>query len=822
MFFKFNRKRKYLAIEDGYAHLDYVSPSENLDFTFTYGIKQRDVVQSNAMTVSVTIISRVIKRKNVLENSHRGYIDTKAVVKNVLTQIQDAKNAIKQQQQFTVASRESDIGAFINNEILGQLRSGAEKITIPSLRKTILSVVPTVEIREANEVKPVLQFVAHSSITSVQRELSGSLDANPRALMHDMVVRQGLDPSHVTTLTHRSLPATDVFRGILRPSKRPENSYDPMVRLLHYHIFGRTTQPFRTTTQQFLDDELVKTAKSVLTDDLVIPVRISLPKYTRFIDQTGDLRSNFIVVFTLRDGRTRAVVDQVSKPLDISEHMRLYFTPRKPPIVQAHNSDSQSRTNLNIRQVDPGATGVKVYKKVINRASVVIDDYRLIGTFSLTARDQSLSVNVETVIYSPSVYRVIPVGLMGTLGYEYTNVVIKPSHYRPIKALSLVASTVDTGVEVEIRKLPIDAVAIEVLARNLTIHEKQWTNVGGITLVDDVTRKEDYFSVIHERVSDRNVYEYVSRITFKSGLTELSGSAILEHISLTPGVVDIKVTDLQVSHDDDTPNVTFTVSSELIDNDIDAIRKLLERQDIKEFFLQDLNREREFMKGLIAHNVQRVNLSTGEREDFGVLTSGAFDDKSLRKNNAVKELELGYKYRYEVRTLIRAPETLFEAFIKDKVDPVTKKSYKFKPSKFLHPVTLREGTIVTVSGLKTRSPKDSLSQGAIGSMERVDVSFDGDPARIVDQSAANFDRRLNVVTWKVEGNLSQVDHFLVMKDVHGVRTTVGKVHSEFEFGNAQFIHDTTERDDGELKYVIVPIFNDYNVGEEATTNSVIV
>ena len=127
-----------------------------------------------------------------------------------------------------------------------------------------------------------------------------------------------------------------------------------------------------------------------------------------------------------------------------------------------------------------------------------------------------------------------------------------------------------------------------------------------------------------------------------------------------------------------------------------------------------------------------------------------------------------------------------------------------------------------MTGLKTRSPKDALSHGAIGSVEVVDVSFDSDPARIVGQSAARFDSRLNVVTWKVEGNLSQVDHFLVLKDVHGVRTAIGKVHSEFEFGNALFLHDTNERDEGELRYVVIPIFNDYSVGDEATTNSVII
>jgi hypothetical protein len=57
--------------------------------------------------------------------------------------------------------------------------------------------------------------------------------------------------------------------------------------------------------------------------------------------------------------------------------------------------------------------------------------------------------------------------------------------------------------------------------------------------------------------------------------------------------------------------------------------------------------------------------------------------------------------------------------------------------------------------------------------------------------------------------------------LNGVRTMVGKAHSEFLNNTCEYLHTITERDWGQLTYVIVPIFNDYRVGSEASTNSII-
>jgi hypothetical protein len=140
----------------------------------------------------------------------------------------------------------------------------------------------------------------------------------------------------------------------------------------------------------------------------------------------------------------------------------------------------------------------------------------------------------------------------------------------------------------------------------------------------------------------------------------------------------------------------------------------------------------------------------------------------------------------------------------------------------MHPITLTRGMLVTTAGLRTKFSKQAMSHGTIGSVEVVEASFDSDSARLQDASVTRFNRRLNLVTWRLLGEMSAVDHFLVMKEMNSIRTVVGKAHSEFKYGNCQYLHSLGNNDEGQYTYVIVPVLNDYTVGKIATTNSVTV
>lgn len=817
MYFRFERRYNLLQVSDDYAHLRSIHSNGDLEFEVLYRIKPQDAVTHESLTVNVIVSSRTFGRRSILGTSNEGR-DRRKLIDNVRSDLTNAKNVSLQRKQYRVALKSSDVSARINNENVAKLRS---RSTSPlQSNPSTLKLVPVSSVKEGVEAKPVLSRIAHGFTTSIDTVHSSSIDESPARLMYDMILKHGVDPSSIAGMTHRSVTANDAVDGTLRRTRSNELEYSTQSRLLHYHLFQPEAQSRPLTTDQVRDTELVHVLVNEPDPYVDVPVTFVIPAKALNVD--GHDASHFFVSFDLINGRTGVSVDTVVKPLDVARHVQLHNTPRKAPIVKVAASDIAPYVNLEIKQVDYGARGVQVFRKSIHGSTIGVDDYVLIATYDLRHGDQSLLVSVDVPVGSTTLYRVIPIGEQGAQGFEYTNVVVRPARYQPIKSLSLTAQVTELGVRLEARGIPKDVTSIEFRVRNRTVHEKDFRNVGGdVLLVDDAAREVDYITIVDSDVYTGNVYEYVARLVYVHGTNKDAGNAIVEYVQQSPGKVDTRVDNVVVTQDTD-PNVTFDVSTTVIDGNIDVIKNLLQRQDVYEQFRGDVTREREFLKSLIAHNVQRVDLTTGNRDDFGVVTSERFDDAALRKNQAIDPPKLGHKYRYEVTALLRAPETMFETLVKDATDAVTKKSYTYSPAKFFHPLALTRGVLMTASGLRTRYAKDAMSHGAIGTMTPVDVSFDVEPAYVIDPAAARFDRYLNTITWKVEGSVDQIDHFIIMKDVHGVRTIIGKTHSEYVNGNCQYLHEITRRDEGALVYVIVPVFNDYKVGTSAVTNNVIV
>lgn len=820
MYFRIQQQAQILQVEDDFAHLASIGDDASLRFEFVYTVSQSKVIQHRATKVRVTVESRSISKKPMMGQSQRGRVDTRALVDNLRSSMIDAKTATEQQTKHVVAQRDSDITAAINNEIIPQLRSRVPTSQITSLNKSRLVTVNAGSIRRENDPQPLLHRIAYSAmVPSVQQAMTSSIGVNPQVLMHDMIIRQGLDPTHVMNLTSRTSSEASTRGGLSNTQCVEERLTDPSTRLLNHYLFPPVYGGNPTTTDALLDTDMVQVSQQVTSDDVSITVPIVITASRRRYE--GASITQMYVTFELIDGSTNLPVDSVTKVLDISRHIRIFNTPKIPPKVGFSPSGLTGRVNLEIKQIDKGATEVHVYKKSFWVSSPKVDNYTLVGTYSLSSREQPLLVQVDLPKTSPALYRVIPVGQQSTPGFEYTNVAVRPARYNPVRFASLTAQQTDTGIKLDVRKIPTNVVAVQFLRWNMTTHDGETTVGTDVGFIDESVRQADILSTIDATVTPYNVYRYRIRLIYRDGMTVDCGDATVDFLQPAPGQVDTRIDGLVVSHDT-SPNVSFTIVTKTVESDIDIVKQMLENQGLTSYFTGDIANQRDQLESLIAHNVQRVDLLTGHRSDFGILTTSSFDDGALRKKQAVRELEYGHRYRYEIYPLLRAPETLFDSFVKTSTDTVTKKPYAFKPAKFLHPYTLTRGVIMSTAGARMRHAKDPMAYGVIGSIVTTEVSFDNDTAKVVDQSASSFDRFTNLITWNMLGNITQVDHFLVMKQVHGIRTIIGKAHSAFPNGSCQYVHVLHRRDAGALQYVILPIYNDYRLGPEAITNTLIV
>lgn len=805
-------KQNLLTIDDDYASLLKIRKDESLEFRFLYKISSHEAIKNNATKVNVSVFSRIVKQQQLI-NVSDGVIDSKSLINNILTNVSTAKLAVKQREEFNSVTKVSDITAKINNEIVTQLRSPTLTIgSVQQLSKTVLKSVPASSFKSSVDQKPIIQFATNTT------EITSSV--NSMSLMKDMIFKQGIDPSKIIEMTPRNLSSVDSFNGTLKLTKSSIIENKATNSLMNLHTLKNLETPsLPKTTADVQDETYVQVVSSEATFDVEVPVHVVIPKHAFYLE--GKYNTQFHVKFELIDSKTGLSIDTVTKQLDVSQYVQAHNTPVLPPIVNVIKSSYLNRANLSIKQIDKNAKSVQVFKKNIYRSSVEIDDYILFGTFDVSFDQQTLLVQINLPIDSTAIYRVIPVGPTGIPGSTFTNVVVNPLRFKQPKQITSVAKIIDTGIQLELKNIPSGVIAIELLVSNLSIHEKISKNVNGVIFINDNIRSNDLVVVVDSNVFPNNVYHYSTKLIYASGTSDLVGGPIIEYVKQVQNKVDIKIKNVKIDKSD-TPNVQFDIDSTVIDSNIDSIKSMMKQQDMLEIFSKDVSLEREFLKSLIAHNIQRINLTTGARENFGVITSTTFSDSDLRTNQSIEPLKLGNKYRYEVSVLLRSPETMFETFIKSKIDLTTKKTYNFKPSKFLHPIAVNLGILTTQQGLKLNYSKDEMSHGVVGSTEIFEVTFESDSTLVKEAIVSNLGKNIHVITWKIQGDINNIDHFLISRENNGIKTLIDISHCEFLNGNCLKYISLSKRDNGTFKYVITPIFNNYELGTSVYTNQIIV
>lgn len=805
-----------------FANVIHVN-DKSVAFDFYYNVNIPRVFKEKAYVCRVSIVSRNVPQPNIVPTGDKD--NGTLYAQNIRKRVTRAKTSYTKMQQYTLTSRKSNILAYISDGTITELSKDVKIADLERLYAKKLHPVSVAEIKQSDANVRVMSRVAYRNISDSVNNVPDDFKSPfySRMLMLDMIVKMGMDPSYVSQMNHRSVTAKMSVGGLLR-RHRSKAGNDPehsrQTRLLYSYIFSPDIKASPTQSNEVADGEKVLVLSKTFSSDVEVPVRLKLRRSAIADNVKNGFRHQ--VRFELLKVPSGVVVERIERPIEIDEHIKMFVTPKKPPVMNVAPGGDTGKMNITINASEKNVRGFTLYKKVVHNAVTDIDDYARVTYYGLKPGSRDIKIPVRVPINSSTLYRAVAHGDNGTRGFEFTNVVVRPKKFSNVKSIALSAKITQNGIRIEARKLPPDVTAIQFIVKDKTRHEKNYRFVNTMQVIGRHQRSIDSVAVIDSGVKDQHVYEYATRLSYRGGEVTTVGGATIEFIKTNRGKVDTRVTDVVANIENGEPNVRFNISTNILDKDMNVIQLMLMKQDIYDHFENDIKVERDRLQDLIAHNVQRVDLTSGERDDFGIVVGDNFVDRDHAKINAVPMLKIGHKYRYEVTALLRDAETLFEKFEKTVVDPVTKRPYTFRPHKFLQPITMRTGTLVSTRGLKTQYAKSDMMQGNIGNFEFVDVSFETQPASITTVEAKRFDRDLNRITWTITGAINMVDHFIIIKDVLNVRTIIGKTHSEFDGGSCQYMHSITDDDMGEIKYVIIPIFNDYSSGVPIVSNRVVI
>lgn len=818
------RKNNLLQISDNFATLVNVhSPIQDdrsqssrgeLQFEFRYSISQIKAIQENTFSVLITVKNKQKSRHIITPSTKLGAINADQLIDNIVLHKTKIINSNIAEKDSFILQKSSDISSRINNHILSVLKSG-EGLEKVGLQKTKLVVSKTQEksldSSIDNKSNVVLPNLGHSSLQDQALDESVKHPYDEKKLRLNLLNERSLSPSMASMLSQRSLTPHVSLKGIIRKNSYNEYVGDPLTKIVNSYLFeGQggsldSKNGYSTSVEQVFDDTITITEKVAIQD------------FYSSIESTVIVKFELMKTTILPNGTKQNIpVEIIEKDLNLQEQIKNYYTPKVPPSVSIFSSSQD--VVIQIKQNDQVASGAKIYKKVINDQDyslpyVLIDSVKLSSANGI-GRYKYTNSNDENTIY-----RVVPYSIFSPNSFqEFTDVVIKKPRKSGNKKLVLVPRLTPEGINCTAYSKFPNIVAARLMLRDVTIRQKDFVVTNCI--FNFSSREQFDTSVIKsDRLTPYHVYELTTKLIDRNGIESLSShSSLIEYVPYAGNVLDVKIENVDSSNND----MRFSITTNLITDQIGLLQTLLSKTSAT-YDIEALKQRTAIFDKLIAYNVLRHNITTGDVEDMGIIAGGTTftDSVEALKRNATS-IKNDNDYQYCIYPLLRDPESVSSTKDSSRSeirDEETRKIYKINPRKHYHPLTLIKGSVVSQKFIDNDTKNDML-YGSMGMSYYVNSSYKTKNPTINNFLVKMFDEKRVILNWIIQGNPSKIDHFIIMREVDNVRTIIGKSHAIEN--NSSFIHDLTPNDIGYATYLLVAVYQDYSSSSSFRSNSLLI
>lgn len=804
-----------IRVDDGFATLLNTLDDGSYVYEFRYYATTAQALSIGANTVKISVrLTMPVSKPDVLKNA-TAIGDSRGFIADILTADARAKDTKRDNAANILVSTNSDLTAKFNNSLT---KSSGQAVTNDQLgTQRIIHLRSLSELKQANLNPPVLQTKNDTApVATPGQYQQAALD----------IVALGIDPSIAAVKQTVVRGTHSAFAGVSSiDSQVVANASDvtPIQRLKNTLISS-----FHTSAPQQFD------ARNDLSDETLVPVISDIP--TRNVLNTKMLAlpasigtQDFFVMFELIDVYGE-VLESVIKRVDHGKLVKIFNTPKIPPRISIAQGQSFGKVVIELEQVDPRATRVRLLRRRLPRAKINFSEtkYEFVAEVSLRSRDGTIKF-IDPVNNSSNIqYRCVAIGSGGIVGSEFSNAValaIKSTvveRYHRSNAAAIIPRIVGNGIEVSVLSIPSGVVSVGIKRRDATLSESEFTMLDIKDAIKQVGSSLNNLVFVdpNENLKNDHIYEYSCVVYFNDGThLDSTASMMVRYIPLASGGVTVEVSNVEIVRDSVALDVRFNITSRISDTNLDAVNQALIKQGLTDFFKGDVQADRENFQKLISHAVTRIDLTTGIIEDFVTFNSTNFSDVFVGRKSGVLKLQEGHRYKYVISTLLRDPETMLESYVKTSKDDSTGKSYSYLPSKYRHPITLNKGTIVTKDTLVSNHPEDAFSFGRVGNVQEVDVTIDVLPAKMSSAKAIRVDRRQILVQWSVDGDIEKIDHFVVIKQNLGHSSIVGKMHNISQGKVFEFFDKLQPDDIGEISYRIVPVLMTFEKSSEIVTNA---
>lgn len=826
----FNNKTKtsngILQIDDNFATLVNVTTnapdprarfSENeLQFEFSYKISQLKAIEQNCFSVAITLRTRTPPKPIITTSRKLGDIDTDKLLDNIVGHRTRVNNVRQSEETMILATKNSDITAKINNQIITLLKY---KIPLDSVglqkNKIIVTRIDEKEIEETQVSGIIKRNFGHSTTANTALNINSDSLIDSREAMIDLIQKKSLPPSITAQTSDRSISTYNHLGGLTRKNTYNEYVGDPLTKVVNSYLFQgqgtRQVSEYVTSVGQTFDDTITIKTKISIKNDIFKTIR---NQFSSLVNVKFELLQT-----TNESGVTQvSAIDVIEKDLNLDEHLRNYFTPEVPPAVTA--AKSGSNVVLQIKQNDDKSNALRIYKKAFSISDRnVMTPYNLIDTISLSKENGLISYTFSNLNDENVIYRVIPYNKFSHdfLPPVFTDVLVNNKHTKTTnKKIVIVPQHTEKGIVVTAYNGYSNIVAARLLIRNVTKRQKKYNKINDVFYFQN--QDSDSSLLLDRNLIPYHIYEITTMIIEKNGIETMSSySTFFEYVPFVGNPFAISISDTINSGTD----MQFTVTADLVQDQIGIFKTLLNQVDAS-YDEQQLTARKANYDKFISFSIIRHNITTGDVEDLGIIANGeVFLDSEKSSLYSAKSLSYNNQYMYMIYPLVRDPETVISQS-REIRDVETRKKYNINPRKHLHPLTLNRGNIISKKVIEDDSdPKNDNLYGFIGTSYQVNVSLV--PAKpTINSFNASMLKDDNVyLTWSIQGDQNLIDHIVVLTEIDGVRRIIGKCHA-LSREQVTFSYKLSKHDLGYTRFILIPIFSDFSLGAAAISNPLLI
>jgi len=694
---------------------------------------------------------------------------------------------LKRDKDLVVYSGRVDITKYLPNDKLKDLQAG-----LPLKNSTV--------VRPSNSQKSIKPPLPRSSAVN---------DAVPTAFIAKKTYKtiaayKGKDPAHELNSKPSHAPVSKIVSGF-----RTTGNYQKVD--MHFEAARLEMQKIGAPSASLQRAELS-------VNFITVPLEIEIPD--------GSVRSYSVSVKALKNKVSVQRLDQV---IDFSSSLKDAIVPSVAPKISI--TDNGIKRKISVEQIDPRASNLRIYRKILNKDSAVDDSYELIASLDAGSGDAFNILDTNSSLQQ-GIYRAISYDSTGRTIGEFSSASIGKSRIskqrRVEDPVTIFAYEISNGIQISAYNIPYGVVAIRILRKNLTIREKEFSTPDSIR--EEKQKKIDNettsVSFVDLPLRPDSTFEYkVSLIDLRGNVYDSQRSSIVHYVG-SKNIEESKSLigqDYRIASDGNEKIVSFQIDVSSSKTTLDQVYEILSSTGLDAQYLDEIKSNRELLNKITALEIVRFDCSTGLTENFGVIKPGVFED-SPRTREVYKASSIipGRKYVYFARLLVRSPSTIFNQTSVNRNDVETGKSFVTNLKKYNSPKTLRKGVLssnvvqkraVSITGLAS-DPSSSTTDEMIAGMTSTTISINVDvPAKDaeINNILVRKTQRGNEISWNIFSNDRKIDHVIVHADYNGRLAPLRAVHFDGD-SKMMFLDESLSSEPTPVKYYVQVVYANYDMG----------